>query len=177
MAPQFDAIQDLTLIRASLIKYRQLFEDLGANLHKTAPDVSGWCIAQHMYHVVLATDLGLANVLALVREKGMLIKPEGRLTEYAEGVLTAPQSPRGEVQAPRMVQPGNSVDGDQIKTEFDNLERSLTVLENPPRPLEGCPGWIKHQILDTLNASHWMRFCRLHANHHLAIMEDVAKAL
>ncbi len=177
MAPQFDAIQDLTRIRASLIKYRQLFEDLGANLHKTAPDVSGWCIAQHMYHVVLATDLGLSNVLALVREKGMLIKPEGRLTEYAEGVLTAPQSPRGEVQAPRMVQPGNSVDGDQIKTEFDNLERSLTVLENPPRPFEGCPGWIKHQILDTLNASHWMRFCRLHADHHLAIMEDIAKAL
>lgn len=177
MAPQFDAIQDLALIRANLIKYRQLFENLGANLHKTAPNVSGWCIAQHMYHVVLATDLGLTNVLALVREKGMLIQPGGMLTEYAEGVLTAPQAQRGETQAPRMVQPGNSVDADQIMAEFENLERSLTALEDPPRPFEGCPGWIKHQILDTLNACHWMRFCRLHADHHLAIMEDIAKAL
>ncbi len=177
MANQFDAIQDLALIRTSLITYRQLFENLGANLHKTVPIVSGWCIAQHMYHVVLATDLGLANVLSLVREKGMLIKPEGQLTEYAKSILTASQTKRGETQAPRMVQPGNTVDPDLIRSEFRNLEKSLDALGDPPRPMDGCPGWIKHQVLDTLDASHWMRFCQLHANHHLAIMQDIAKAL
>lgn len=176
MAAEFDANQDLELIRNALTAYRGLFDRLGPALHQVAPEVSKWCIAQHMYHVVLATDLGLANVLALVREKGMLIRPEGQLSDYAEGVLTSPQ-PRGETQAPRMVQPGDSVAPDQIETEFTNIEVSMTALEAPPRPFDGCPGWIKHQVLDTLNASHWMRFCRLHAEHHLGIMRDIEKAL
>ncbi len=177
MATKFDAIQDLALIRASLTEYRQLFENLGTDLHKPAPDVSLWCIAQHMYHVVLATDLGLSNILALVREKGMLIKSDGALSDFAEGVLTASQTQRGETEAPRMVQPGKTVESEQIKTEFENLERSLTALEDPARPFDGCPGWIRHQVLGPLNASHWMRFCRLHADHHLSIMRDIAKGL
>jgi hypothetical protein len=177
MASEFNASQDLEQVRTSLTAYRSLFDSLGPDLHKTAPAVSKWCIAQHMYHVVLATDLGLGNVLALVREKGMLIRAEGKLHEAAEQVLTASQVERGTTQAPRMVQPGENVERAQIEAEFENLELSLSALGDPPRPIDGCPGWIKHQVLDTLNASQWMRFCKLHAEHHLAIMRDIQMAL
>ena len=145
-------------------------------MHVTLEAVSGWSIAQHMYHVVLATDLGLGNVLSLVRKKGMLVREDGELGEYARSILTASQTERGTTQAPRMVQPGATVEIGQIENEFGNLETSLALLREPPVPIEGCPGWINHQVLDTLNASHWMRFCRLHAEHHLAIMRDIKTA-
>ena len=152
-------------------------DDLGPALHETLEAVSGWSIAQHMYHVVLATDLGLANVLSLVREKGMLVREDGELGEYAKSILTASKTERGTTQAPRMVQPGRTVEKEQIENEFGNLDSSLALLKEPPIPIEGCPGWINHQVLDTLNASHWTRFCRLHAEHHLAIMRDIETAL
>ncbi|MCB9908255.1 MAG: DinB family protein [Planctomycetes bacterium] len=139
--------------------------------------VSGWSPAQHLYHVVLATDLGLGNVLALVRGKGILIRESGAIHPETEAILCSDSIPRGAAQAPRMVQPNERVEREQVEIELTNVDRSLQELESLADSIATSPGWIKHQVLGPLNASHWMRFCSLHAQHHLAIIEEIESAL
>ncbi|MEZ6005403.1 MAG: DinB family protein [Planctomycetota bacterium] len=177
MTIEFDSNADLASLRECVRDFRATLDRVGEHLNHRVESVSGWSVAQHLFHVVLATDLGLANVLALVRGKGILIRPEGALAPEAQAVLEAQTVPRGSTQAPRMVVPAEWVERASIEEELANVDRSIAELTASPVTPEASAGWIKHQVLGPLRASHWMRFCAMHARHHLAIIQDIAAAL
>ncbi len=172
MTFSFDPQGDLREVARCVTEFRSCMDRLGSKLN-TKAEISGWSPAQHLYHVALATDLGLGNVLALVRRKGILIREEGELLPETLAILSSQDIPRGAAQAPRMVQPAEWVEREQIETEIENIERSLQAIKQESGAIEDCPGWIKHQMLGPLNASHWARFCCLHGKHHLNITEEI----
>lgn len=146
-------------------------------LKAKAPEVSGWGVDQHLYHIALATDLAFRHIQSLVRQKGRLIQEEGELGARAAAVLASDQTPRGEAQAPRMVSPADEVEHEYLEMELKGNRDALEGLRAIEAEIRNAPGWIPHQELGTLNASHWLRFSALHARHHWAIVKDIRSAL
>ena len=107
----------------------------------------------------------------------MRIVHDGEPTPLAIQVLTDEHYPRGESQAPRMVRPPEEVDPQLLSQELERSRESLERTRSSTAAIGGCAGRIRHQILGQLNASEWLRFARLHANHHLEILRDIERAL
>jgi len=141
-----------------------------------APAVSAWSGDQHLYHIALATDLALSNVTALVAGGSPRIVERAEPNELAQRVLAEGRYPRGKSEAPRMVQPPDEVDGVLLGEEYASLEGALAKVRGVAAGVPGAPGAIVHHKLGALSAAHWLRFARLHAEHHLAIVRDVAAA-
>ncbi len=140
------------------------------------PSISGWSVAEHFYHLCLATDLALRNVQSLVREKGRLITEEGGPNELAEEVLSLGTFPRGKSQAPRMVQPPEQIDPALLLQELGLLQESVVRTRAILGQVTAAPNRIPHQRLGNLDAGQWLRFAHLHAAHHLEIIRDLVQA-
>lgn len=165
-APPIDVAQEARDLRASVLAFSELPRD-------TRSELSAWSVGEHLYHLCLATDLALRNVLSLVRGKGRLITTEGGPNELAVQVLTDGSYPRGESTAPRMVEPPSPVDPALLQQEVDLLEQGLVRVEAVLDSIPSAPDRIPHQNLGELNAAEWMRFAALHAAHHLSIAQDI----
>ena len=175
--PTIDPLAELDGLTRALDAYDDLRARLGAREHTPAPEVSGWSVAQHLFHIALATDLALRHVRSLLDGKGRLVTLEGALGERAAAVLTSERTQRGVAQAPRIVQPGADVNPEFLTNELKGARAGAEGLRSRASEVLAAPGWIPHQELGTLNAAQWLRFARLHAHHHLAIAEEVAARL
>ena len=94
-----------------------------------APEVSGWSVEQHLYHIALATDLAFRHVKSLVARKGGLIQQEGEIHPRAAQVLEDDVTPRGEAQAPRMVTPDETVEPRFLEMEMNGNREALAGIE------------------------------------------------
>lgn len=171
-----DVPGELKAIATVLDTFDELRAGGPATLERRAPGVSGWTVAQHLYHCALATGLSLRNVTSLVRGKGRMIQTEGEISERAADVLNADSSPRGQVDAPRMVTPPDEVNPEFLAMEIDSNRTDLERLAAEPQKIIEAPDWIPHQILGPFHAAAWLRFTHQHAEHHLAIARDVLAA-
>lgn len=168
--------EELELLGGILDRFEGLRAEGPATLTRRAPSVSGWSVEQHLYHIALATDLALRNVRSLVRGRGRLIVPDGALTDAAADVLENRRTERGVAEAPRMVRPEETVDPEFLAMELRGNRDTLAAVHAEAAEIGGAAGWIPHQILGPLSASHWLRFASMHAQHHLSIIEDVLAA-
>lgn len=176
-APTIDVPAELARMEASLADLEALrpaADDRdGQGAH--APTVSGWSVAQHLYHIALATDLSLGHVRRLV-DGSPLVSDEGALGPDAAEVLAREEQPRGVAEAPRIVQPGDRVEPAFLANEQAGNRELLAGLATRGDEIAAATGWIKHQDLGTLQAAQWLRFAVLHARHHIAIARDVVAA-
>lgn len=136
-------------------------------------EVSGWSGDQHLYHIALATDLALTNVAALVAGKSPRILEKAEPSALALEVLARGGYPRGESEAPRMVQPPEPVESDLLAEEFTGVRDSFEKARGLAEGIDSAPGAIEHHALGPLSAAQWLRFARLHCEHHLAILRDI----
>ena len=141
------------------------------------PSVSGWSCAQHLYHVALATDLALGNAKRLVQGQSPMIVQEGGPNELAVRVLTEGGYPRGESEAPRMVQPGDDVDPGFLTDEMQRNRDGLADVRELVDSIASATGRVRHPRLGELSTAEWLRFANLHAAHHLAILSDIESTL
>lgn len=177
MSSTSDPAADLAALEEALEAMGVERAELGEAVDRVAPGVSAWSSAQHLYHVALATDLALRNVRSLCSGRGRLITHEGGPTDLALEVLERGSYPRGESEAPRMVQPPAQVEPEFLEMEMrGNREAAARTHELLPE-VPGAAGFVPHHVLGGLTAAHWLRFARLHAEHHLAIVRDVRAAL
>jgi len=175
--PEIDVDAEFRALDAALDAYDALRARLGEREHAGAATVSGWSVAQHLFHIALATDLALRHVRSLLDGKGRLVTQEGELGARAAAVLSSDRTARGVAQAPRMVTPGKDVNPEFLSNELRGAREGVAALRARAAEIPLAQGWIPHQELGPLNATHWLRFARLHAHHHLAIAAEVAEAL
>lgn len=140
-----------------------------AALFAPPPGAAAWSPGQHVYHVALANELSLENVLSLVHERGLLRTEPRPLERAAEEILARGRLPRG-TRAPRFVSPpprlARAALADVVGASRDAIARVGAVLGR----VRGAPLAIPHQALGTLDAPRWLRFARAHAAHHLRIL-------
>jgi len=175
VTPPIDPQEELLDLGRSLDAFTAVYRADEATALLRVPEVSGWSLAEHFYHLCLATDLALRNVQSLVRGKGRLITYEGEPNALAEQVLSEGSFPRGESEAPRMVHPPEPVDPALLAQELELLGQGLERTQDLLPQVPGADGRIPHQVLGALDAVQWLRFARLHAAHHQAIARDLRR--
>jgi hypothetical protein len=177
MAYTIDPDVEEERLESAFLEFGGLRERLGERVHECAPSVSAWSPAQHLFHVALSADLAFSNVRALLRGGGGRIVQEGAPNALAVQVLTDESYPRGESAAPRTVTPPDEVEGAYLTNEMQLNRETLMALSADLTKVPGAEGRIPHVFLGELNASEWLRFARLHSEHHLAILRDIEAAL
>lgn len=173
MKLEIDPVAEIEAISSILDAFDALIQQGPETTQRQDPSVSGWSVIQHLYHCALATGLSLRNVTSLVRGKGRLIQTEGELSERAREVLLSERTKRGEAEAPRMVTPPEEVDPSFLDMELKSNRSDLKRLGEESAQIAAAPRWIPHQLLGPFDALAWLRFTRLHAQHHLDIANDV----
>jgi len=177
MAYTIDPEVEETRLEGIFLEFGGLRERLGERVHASAAEVSAWTPAQHLFHVALSADLAFSNVRALLRGGGGRIVHEGAPNALAVQVLTDECYPRGESQAPRTVQPPEEVEAAYLSNEMQLNRETLMALSPELSKVPAAAGRIPHVFLGELNAAEWLRFARLHSEHHLAILRDIEAAL
>ena len=169
-----DPAQDRTALLERYAAMRALEASARPELERVRPERSGWSPLQHLAHVTLANERVLANLSALVAGSGLLIVRGGEPHPMARGLLAAGKLPRGEAQAPRMVRPPERVDRAMLAQWLAEGEAAVQALD----PARLVPGELKipHQLLGPLDAPEWLRFARVHSEHHLAIVDELLSA-
>ncbi len=173
---RFDPERSLARLDAALARVERLVLLPERVLFRAHPAVSGWTLAQHLFHVSLANELSLKNALALADRSGALIRPCGAPRPEAEDVLRRGRIPRGVAQAPRFVRPPPNLTVATLR-DFAAASRRASELVRPRvHELAAAPGCIPHQLLGDLDACTWLRFARLHTAHHLRILRELPLA-
>ncbi|MFT5476610.1 MAG: hypothetical protein ACI8Y8_001949 [Planctomycetota bacterium] len=62
-----------------------------------------------------------------------------------------------------------------LAEEYTGLGQLLASVRGLADKVAGAPGAIVHLQLGALSAAHWLRFARLHGEHHLAIVRDIGR--
>ena len=177
MTQAIDPTEELDDLERSLDSMAALRERVGPELGERVTAVSGWSCAQHLFHASLSCDLALRTALALHSWRSQFIVHAGEPNALAREVFEQGGYPRGESEAPRMVQPPDEPDEDLLNGEMLRSRESLEAARALLAEISTATGRIPHPLLGALDALEWLRFARLHARHHLAILEDVERAL
>ena len=142
-------------------------------LHTAVPAVSDWTPAQHVYHFARtnASMLKAAQVLTLGRADAETpaLKPAG------ERILEDGTIPRGVAEAPEVVRPPDDLDDAMLRDTVDRSRQTFDdVLALDAAKIADAEGGLTHPLWGTLTAPQWVRAARIHAEHHLAILDDIA---
>ena len=132
--------------------------------------VSGWSPAHHLYHAWLASGKSLAAALYIAQGRG---GAEGMPNDTGRAVLTQETIPRQQMDAPDMVRPPADVDHGALAEALTRSRRKLEEIGAHLDALGTAEGRLPHPRLGALNGPQWLRFVRIHAQHHHAIIRDI----
>lgn len=155
--------------------YDMLWDWLDADARYTAvPSVSAWTPAQHVYHIARANAsmLKAAQVLA----SGDADAEEPNLKPAGRSILRRGTIPRGVANAPDVVRPPDDVDDVTLRKSLVRSRQKFEDVRDLGDALLEAEGGLTHPLWGTLTASEWVRAARIHAEHHLAILDDIAAA-
>lgn len=156
-----------------------VYEDAGTWLDADArftavPSVSEWTPAQHVYHLARANAsmLKAAQLLALGKADSEEpdLKPAGRT------ILERETIPRGVADAPDFVRPPEDLDDAALRESLERSRQKFDDVRALGDALRDAEGGLTHPLWGTLTAPQWVRAARIHAQHHLAILDDIAAA-
>ncbi len=154
---------------------RRDLERRPAELFEPQPEVSAWSIAQHRFHLCLASELVVRNLRALGKGVGGLVKPGGLPIREALPILACGILPRG-TQAPRMVSPPDDFDAEFLREIVVTGREALVAIQPDLEALAESRAVLPHQTLGDLTAALWLRFGRMHAVHHGRIIGEIDAA-
>ena len=137
--------------------------------------VSGWSPAEHLYHIWLANGRSLKAAVLMAQGK-IPLSEEGGPNAEGRQVLAEGRFERGRSEAPDNVRPPASVSRDELtetlrrsRDKLDDLAPHLDVLARVAARLE-------HPRLGPLDGPQWIRFVRVHSEHHHAIIRDILQS-
>ena len=167
---------DLAGLRRALARVRVLLELPESTLFTPQSEISLWCIAEQLNHLILADDLSVRNVRTVAKGSGMLLRDPEKRDPEALAILTRGRFPRGQAEAPRFVRPPKVVDVPLCRRFLDELEAELEAVEAELPALLAETRCVPHQVLGDLTGPDWLRFARAHSAHHLLIVRDLLAA-
>lgn len=140
---------------------------------RSVTSVSGWSVAQHIDHVLRAMGAGLAAVRKLL-SNAESENPEAEMSAPARRILRSGLIPRGAAQTPPAVAPAKEPDVSQLISNVDRLEgRTRELDDQAPSIAAATAGSVDHPLLGPFGANDWVRFVRVHTEHHLIIAEQI----
>lgn len=136
------------------------------------PSVSDWSPAEHLYHIWLANGRSL-KAAVLMAQNALPLQDSDAPNETGRAVLAEERFERGRNEAPANVLPPDAVTREDLKEALERSRSKLDALEPHLEALAGTTGRLKHPRLGPLNGPEWIRFVRVHSEHHHAIIRDI----
>ena len=175
MSSSFDPDRDHRSLRRLQARLEAWLQRTDDELFEVCADASGWSPGQHVFHVALANEFSLENVLSLLRQTGALRTEEAEPVAEAEAILQRGRLPRG-TQAPRFVTPPRRLQRENLIDVLGGSRENLEAVGERLGELETTPMAIPHQALGPLTAPRWLRFARVHTIHHLELLRRIEVA-
>lgn len=143
-------------------------------LFACVPAVSSWSVAQQLEHVVRASTRML-DMLALLASGNAhdRVKDRGSPSVTGRAILLAGRIPRGRAEAPGETLPDAVPSRAALREATETLTRRLRARAADPTDLRDIKGVGEHPLLGWFSAPQWWRFLRVHAEHHLAVIDDI----
>ena len=143
-------------------------------LFSTLPEMSGWSPAQHLDHIWLAN--GKSLMAAAYAAEGKKTVADGALNDAGRALLANETIPRGQMSAPENVSPPHGLDRNRLRQTLARSQKALATVSDAMGMLPEATGRIPHPALGALTATQWLRFVRIHSDHHLDIVNDILNA-
>jgi hypothetical protein len=136
------------------------------------PSVSDWSPAEHLYHIWLANGRSL-KAAVLMAQNALPLQDADAPNDTGRAVLTAERFERGRNEAPDNVRPPDAVTREDLEEALERSRSKLEALAPHLNALAGTTGRLEHPRLGPLNGPEWIRFVRIHSEHHHAIIRDI----
>ena len=135
--------------------------------------ISKWTPAQHVYHLCVANGMMLKGI-QLICHGGRRILTEGTMTEIGRRCIEDGVFPRGRGKAPTPTQPPEAPSRDDLRQALDRSRKRYEALQPMLSAIPEAEGYLPHVFFGDLTAAQWLRVARVHAEHHLMIVREIA---
>lgn len=187
----FDLERDHVRLVAAIERAVERAEDAAA-FGARAEEVSDWSVGRHLEHLLLS-DRGILDWLAPVA-RGEAPDPPGRGRGRDHGAGPGPSAvegpggptpvgwlvlatgwiPRGRGSAPSMTVPEGR-DRSKVAAGLREVLSTARGLSDGLDRLDEATGRMPHPALGAFTPGQWLRFARIHHEHHEKIYEDVLR--
>ena len=136
------------------------------------PDLSGWSIGEHLYHITLAN----ASIPKLIErlKAGTLGNEEDQPKPEQVGILEQGYIPAGR-DAPKRVVPPAELNSELLNRDFNRMRAATQRIEPLLDELATINRRFPHMFFGPLSATEWVRFMEVHTRHHMNIIEKIAE--
>ena len=171
LAP-LDLSGEIAAHRTAVSAFAGLLQSPGAA--ERNPEVSGWSVAEHADHIAKSTASIARLSRGLVAGKvgdDDLQPDDKRLTRF----LSGRGFPRGG-QSPDYIAADEGVSAEAARRALEDAHAALEALGLQAEAMTASERRFQHPFFGPLKAVEWVRFCGVHAEHHLAIAREIAEA-
>jgi hypothetical protein len=151
----------------------ELAQGPAPELEARAPAVSGWSVAEHLEHMVLADRAALKGVHRILEDPQRPAAPDINL--LGRVILGTGFMPRGRARTTGAFLPA-AMPPATLCAAILELDRDLREMAPRLGELERSGGRSRHLFFGGLGGRQWLRFLAVHQHHHLKIVNDVRRA-
>lgn len=173
---EIDLPAEWAALRAAATDLQARLDQPDDRLYASNPEVSGWSVAQQVYHAAKAGR-------GMLRATEVLTAPDHNYPEAdgpnraGQAVLLRGRFPRGRGEAPANTRTDASVTREELTRTVDKFVAQVARAEAALAARPTLRGRIDHPYFGPLNAAEWVRNARIHTDHHLAIIREIEEAM
>lgn len=161
-------------IDEALNRYRSLIDDISDERFIQTPLKGGWSYAEVYDHILKAT---LASSIALERCTHNICAPtKSGPTLIGHYILLSGAFPPFKLKAPpEMEATVKKISVEEAKNLIVKVRKRMDGIVGPIKNAK--PQWrYKHSRMGMLNAGQWLKFIRIHLQHHLKQLERIRES-
>lgn len=172
MMTNIDLHEEYRLLTVFYEAAEGLLEASDEMLYTSRADQSAWSPAQHLQHTFIASG-SMMKAAQMICKGDARVIAEGAPNRVGEVVLRAGRMLRGKARAPAFTQPPAEPGRDELRASLARNREKLSEIEDLLAEMPKAQGCLEHPFLGCLNAAQWLRVVRIHAEHHLRIIQDL----
>ncbi len=93
-----------------------------------------------------------------------------KFNKYKFVIYLINRFPRGKAKAPKEVDSKNEIELQQLKKDIFWAKENINSIDSLDKKL-----YFKHPIFGHLDKKEYLKFLKIHTNHHLKIIKDILK--
>lgn len=142
------------------------------SVHQT---ISNWSPADHLYHILCSNSKSLKAARLAATDQGPTVH-EGEPSDTGAQVLSEGSFGDLEAEAPPSVRPPEDLTRGALRTAYEKSRRQFEELREYVHMLPEAKARLPHPAFGPLRASEWLRFARIHSDHHQDIVQQILNA-
>jgi hypothetical protein len=175
MPPTDDVSRDLADLQDRLRDCRRREEAGDDARTRVVRSVSSWSPRMQFVHAALATSSICRFVeRILAGDPGCL--PPGAPSAPLAMILSTGSIPRGRAEAPEPLKPEAGVGAEEVRDALAECSERVQALAPRAEEIATSETRLPHFALGPMTPAQWLRFARIHFDHHLAIARETESA-